>query len=423
MNESKNNCARYAWLKQLLISIFGTAIGVGLTFFVNNAVEKKHQQSAQRETAIMAVCDIDEIIQGLKEEQSLEDSLLNVAMYVSSHQEMIDSFPMDTLDMAFRYLYDNPMTVRGWTSDTKENAFNSGIDARMNIGDNHFYDNVQSCYYVRRSLMKVIADSPEFRRPISKEDYEGCLQKLGQNDFDHTGGPCPNVRRELMKQFMAQGATALYIRRYFIRRDVYMSVVNKLELLNRENKLLMNITDEDVEAYIKSKSDNISGQASADLLLGTWEKRLNNFQFTYVFRENNTCEITIMTSSQMSIKLEKEQKEVFVLCPTTIHTIGQWKLNHDTLTIDYNTNKAELLSFDIDLSSLPQSALDRIKDSLEINKEMMKNYLLETLRQSPWTEVSIVSFDKIGNTMLLIDASASDSHMEKTSVQLYRKPE
>ena len=86
--------------KQMSLGILATAIGVGLTFFVNNMVEKNHQRAAQRETAIMAVCDIDEIAQGLKDEIQLEDSLFKVTMYVSTHQELIASLSMDTLDMA-----------------------------------------------------------------------------------------------------------------------------------------------------------------------------------------------------------------------------------------------------------------------------------------------------------------------------------
>ena len=418
MNELKKK-KRYTWLIQLLISIFGTAIGVGLTFFANNAVEKKHQRTAQRETAIMAVCDIDEIIQGLKEEIALEDSLLKVAVYVSSHQEMIDSFSMDTLNMAFEYLYDNPMTVKEWTSNTKENAFNSGIDARINIGNNHFYDNVQSCYYERRSLMKMMEDAPVFHRPISKEDYEGFLQKLGQYDFDYYGKPSLEAMREAMKQFMAQEATALYLKRYFARRETYMQVVNKLERLNRENKLLMNISDKDIEEYIKWNSDNVSQQSPADLLLGSWELRMNNYQSTYVFHENNNFEYTTMTSCQGQFQFNEEQKEVFVLCPMTLYMKGKWELKGDTLAIDYNTSKAELLSFDIDRSSFPQSALERMKDSLDIQIEMMKDYILELLRQQPRKEVNIVSFDKSGNSMLW---NTTDNE-EKTSLQLYRKPE
>ena len=419
MNESKATQTRYPWLKQLLISIFGTAIGVGLTFFANNAVEKKHQRAAQRETAIMAVCDIEEIIQELKEEIHLEDSLLKVVMYVSSHQEMIDSFSMDTLSMAFKYLYDNPMTVKEWTSNTKENAFNSGIDARINIGNNHFYDNVQSCYYERRSLMKVMADAPVFRRPISKGDYEGFLQKLGQDDLDFNGDPSLEAMREAMKQFMALEATALYLKRYFVRREAYMWVVDKLERLNRENKLLMNISEKDIEEYIKWDSDNVSQQSPADLLLGSWELRMNNYQSTFVFHENNNLEYTTMTSFQGQFKFDEEQKEIFVLCPMTLNMLGKWELKGDTLTIDYNCSKAEMLSFDIDRSSFPQAALDRMKDSLDIKIGMMKDYILESIRQQSRKEVNIVSFDKSGNSMLW----KSTDYEEKMSFQLYRKLE
>ena len=122
MNEMKKKQIFPPELKQLSISILGTAIGVGLTFFVNDKVEDTHQRAAQRETAIMAVCDIDEIVQGLKDEIHLEDSLFKVTMYVATHQELIDSLPMDTLDMVLMYLYDDPTVVKPWTADTKENA-------------------------------------------------------------------------------------------------------------------------------------------------------------------------------------------------------------------------------------------------------------------------------------------------------------
>lgn len=55
----KENKADYGWLKSLLLSILGTFIGVGLTFYADRTVEKRQQKKAQRETAIMAVCDID----------------------------------------------------------------------------------------------------------------------------------------------------------------------------------------------------------------------------------------------------------------------------------------------------------------------------------------------------------------------------
>ena len=409
-------------LRELLLTTLGTAIGVGLTFFVNNMVEKNHQRAAQRETAIMAVCDIDEIVQGLKDEIQLEDSLFKVAMSVATHQELIDSLPMDTLDMAFKYLYDDPAVVKEWTADTKENAFNSGIDARMNLGNNQFYDNVQSCYYVRRSLMKVMADAPMFQRPVSKNAYEDALYELPTDALDHHGVPLPDARRYVMKSVFAHKSTTLYIKRYFIRREAYQNAIMKLERLNRENKLLMDITDEDIEKYIRQNSENVSQQTIADLIIGTWLVEGKN---TFAFHEDNTFEMTCVTELQAQVLLEEEQKEVFVVIPASFRTKGQWMLNGDTLRGEYDFSTAEMLSFDYDTSSFPQSALERMKDSLEIEKEETRKEFLEMFRHREDTKhESVVSFDKSGNTMVWTSEETTPAGNKQTSsMQLYRKPE
>ena len=355
-------------VKELLLTTLGTAIGVGLTFFVNDKVESAHRRAAQRETAIMAVCDIDEIVQGLKDEIQLEDSLFKVAMYVATHQELIDSLPIDTLDMAFKYLYDDPTVVKPWTADTKENAFNSGIDARMNLGNNQFYDNVQSCYYVRRSLMKVMADAPMFRRPIRKDAYEEALYELPINVIGMNGKPFPESWRYVMKSVFAHKSTTLYIKRYFIRKEAYQNAITKLERLNSENKLLMDITDEDIEKYIRQNSENVSQQTIADLIIGTWLIEDKN---TFAFHEDNTFEMTCVTELQA------------------------------------------------------QSALERMKDSLEIMKEETRKKFLEMFRHREDTKhESVVSFDKSGNTMVWTSEETTPAgNKQTTSMQLYRKPE
>ncbi len=409
-------------VKELLLTTLGTAIGVGLTFFVNDKVEDAHRRAAQRETAIMAVCDIDEIVQGLKDEIQLEDSLFKVTMYVASHQELIDSLPIDTLDMAFKYLYDDPAVVKEWTADTKENAFNSGIDARMNLGNNQFYDNVQSCYYVRRSLMKVMADAPMFQRPVSKNAYEDALYELPTDALNHSGVPLPEARRYVMKSVFAHKSTTLYIKRYFKRREAFQNAVTKLEGLNRENKLLMDITDEDIEKYIRQNSENVSQQTIADLIIGTWLIEDKN---TFAFHEDNTFEMTCVTELQAQVLLEEEQKEVFVVIPASFRTKGQWTLNGDTLRGEYDFSTAEMLSFDYDTSNFPQSALERMKDSLEIEKEETRKKFLEMFRHREDTKYeSVVSFDKSGNTMSWTHEETTPAgNKQTTSMQLYRKPE
>jgi len=412
------------WFAELLLTTLGTAIGVGLTFFVNDKVESAHRRAAQRETAIMAVCDIDEIVQGLKDEIQLEDSLFKVAMYVATHQELIDSLPIDTLDMAFKYLYDDPTVVKEWTADTKENAFNSGIDARMNLGNNQFYDNVQSCYYVRRSLMKVMADAPMFRRPLSKDAYEDILYELPPTAFFNGGVLNLEGLRHVMKQVFAQKSTTLYIKRYFIRREAYQNAITKLERLNSENKLLMDITAEEIEKYIRQNSENVSQQTIADLIIGTWLVEGEN-KDTIAFHEDNTLERIWSIKWDVMLPLDVEQKEVCIFMSASLRTKGQWKLDGDTLRREYDFSSTEMLSFDFDTSSFPQSALERLKDNLENKKEEARITILEAFRHREDTKTEdVVSFDRSGNTMMFTFEETTPAGNKQTmSQQLYRKPE
>ena len=408
-------------MKELLLTTLATTISIVLTFGTAHYIEERQAEQVKHETAIMAVCDIDELIQGLKDEIQLEDSLFKVAMYVATHQELIDSLPMDTLDMTFEYLYDDPTVVKEWTADTKENAFNSGIDARMNLGNNQFYDNVQSCYYERRSLMKVMADAPMFQRPLNKDTYEDFLYELPPTAINYDGFPLPEGRRQIMKQVFAYKSTTLYIKRYFLRRKAYQHAVRKLERLNRENKLLMDITNEEIEKYIRQNSENVSQQAIADLIIGTWQQNKD----TIVINENNTIERTFFTEVQISVLTVQESKEILVLTPMVVRAKGQWKLNGDTLTSDYDFSNAEMLSFDFDTSNFPQSALERLKDSLEIKKEMLKEGFLEGFRHQEITKFEeVVSFDKSGNTMVWTSEETTPVGNKQTiSIQLYRIPE
>lgn len=404
------------WGKQLLTSILGTAIGVGLTFTADRMMENNKQQRAQRETALMAVCDIDEIIQQLKDEMHSEDELFQVAMYVSTHQEQIDAMREDTIDMTFEYLYDDPAKVKDWTIDTKENAFNSGMEARKNLGNNKFYENMQSSYYVRRSLMKKMEQDPVFRKPIRSETYEQDLQHLGYQQLDERRDGKPNLeaRKSMIKNFLAQGETMIYMKRYFPRRSAYELAISNLQRLNRENKMLMNISKEDIEEYIR-RNENIMQLATADLIVGSWEGNTEKNTTTYVFHADSTVELTLGFVSQFTVKLIEEQTEVFLPTPITFSAKGRWELTGDTLKYQFDGQTVELQSFEVDWSYLPESAQERMKDSLDIKEKDIKDCMLAMLQNmAPLCgDTCVISFDKSGSTMVC-------SQQKMTPPQLFR---
>jgi hypothetical protein len=84
-----------------------------------------------------------------------------------------------------------------------------------------------------------------------------------------------------------------------------------------------------------------------------------------------------------------------------------------------------MLSFDFDTSSFPQSALERLKDYLKIQKEEARETILESFRHREDTKTeNVVSFDRSGNTMMFtFEETTPDGKKQTDSQQLYRKPE
>lgn len=407
-----------SWLKPLVISIIGTSIGVGLSFTVNRLVESQKQQKAQHEIAIMAVYDIDEINRQIKEEKEWEDSLFKVATYVFTHQEDLETMSEDTLHMVIAYLFNDPTKVKEWAADTRENTFNSGMDVRRNLANAQFYDNVQLCYQVRRELKKYMDNAPAFRQPMTNEDFEQFMSQLSTEETNYNSSlPVPEAAARLLRQAFQKQSTALYFKRYFIRKEIYNNACKTLERLNRENKFLMDISDQDMEAYVLQNVDR-SQPATTALIEGTWEVTRGEEQATYIFHADGTIEYTCKGANNLNLWLKEENMEVAITVPFTAYFQGKWTLRDDSLSVVFDKEKTKYLSLDIDFSNLPKAALERAKDSLEIKKKPIKDYFLQRLKSIDRDFTHQVLFDVSGNTMICKYGGKSDF-----TEHLFRKEE
>ena len=110
------------WM-QLLISIVGTAIGVGLTFAVNNWMDNRKKEETQRLMAIMVIHDIDESINTLKTLKENMETMYNAALYVREHLDQLDSLPNDTLSLALSFIVEDGEEFR--FDNSKEKIFHS----------------------------------------------------------------------------------------------------------------------------------------------------------------------------------------------------------------------------------------------------------------------------------------------------------
>ena len=383
-------------LKELLMTFLGTTISIVLTFGTTALLDNREKAAQQRQTALMSVYDIDEIIRMLKEDMEKEKVLSEVTNYVFTHQEELDSMSSDTLKMAVAYLVEDMTEKPEWADDSKEKAFSGNIEVRQNMKYAQFYDNVRESYRLRRELLGRLEKDIEFSRPVSDTDYHQFVQQLDFTDFDTDGNLTENASRSLLRHAFQQRSTELYLRYFFRRRENYAYYIMYLIRLNRENKFMADITDDDMAEYVKKNVDKTM-PVTAQQLIGTWEEQfVDNNVFHYKLKKDQMVEFIYDTVNKLDLYLKDEKMYVPILVPTTTRLKGHWELKGDSLKMDFDNKTLEVLAIDVDFSKLPKSALERSKGQ----KQRIKDAYIEMYQQKDWTISRKVSFDLSGQILL-----------------------
>ena len=387
------------WWKNFLTGVLATAIGVGLTFEVNNRVEYHKQKQAQRQAAMMAIYDIDEIIRQFNWNKQREDAFFKVAMYMFTHPEELETVAMDSLWMTAEYITFNSSDMPDWSDDSTEKVFTSSMDALRNLGDIMFYDNVQECYRQRRNILRHMENSTTFRRPVSEEFVLEYRKHVSAANKDYTGMMNQSAMAGLIRQMFAAPEVALYLQKYLTRDRYYQGFLDKLICLNQENKFIMNITDEDMTKYV-AQHVNQTMPAKAKLIVGRWDMSQNNQHKMFDLRKDRTATLQTQMNYKIGFHVEEEDVNVSMFAPMTFTIDGQWTLDGDSLRMNFNPETVQILSFDLDLNSLPKAALERAKDSLDSRKQQYREAVLKQLQQhTKWTWVNKVSLGKTGKIM------------------------
>lgn len=422
MSKRKKIIVINPWWKGFLTSILGTTISIALTFGTNTWLNASKKKEAQWHTALMALYDIDEIVKQMRADSEKEEACFEVASYLYTHQEEIDSVSVDSLKMAVIYLLEDPSAVPEWADDSKEKSFTNDIDTRQNLKHPQFYDNVQKCYRLRRDMLMLIEKDPLFKRPISAEDYSQFLQQVSDKELEFDGTLNDIALRRMLRQAFQQRSTDLYLRGYFARRSEYAMCAFKLEQLNKENKLIMGVSDEDIAEFVRQKVEN-SQPATPEMIVGTWETELQgDGKMEFSYQKDHTVVYTREIKAQLDLELIRENIHVPVLVPATFRINGRWKLEGDTLRQNYDNKTLKMLSIDVDFSKIPKAALERGKDSLDVKKQQIKELIIQQIKQSDWNQLRNVSFDMFGKIMIWQKQEKTPwGHTETSTEQLYRK--
>ena len=329
-----------SWLTRLLISILGTAIGVGLTFAVNNWRDNYNKEQVQRLMAIMVIHDIDESINSLKTLKENMETGYNAVVYTREHLDQLDSVPSDTLDKVLLFIFESEDEFR--FDNSKEKIFHSSPDTWQNLGSMKFIDNVQSCYYYRQEFQDSYNKSSFWRKPVSMKEMERLKLDNNNLSLDEYFEQYRAIELGFLKEKMNDESVSFYINTTPRQLAAISEYIKYFNQVNDENKFLMSITDDELENYVNSINTNGIAVTEKDLI-GTWNlssstDELIHFEFqkdhtySYVYDRLTTTNINF---SQGKLK-------------TVYKESGTWKLEGDTLiaipdSVDYEVDASRMI--------------------------------------------------------------------------------
>ena len=335
--EKKKKLRASLWM-QLLISILGTAIGVGLTFAVNNWMDSRKKAETQRLMAIMVIHDIDESINSLKTLKEDIETKYNATLYVWEHLNQMDSVPNETLDLALSFLVDDGEEFR--FDNSKEKIFHSSPDTWQNLESMKFIDNVQSCYYYRQTFQDMYNKANPWKRPVSIEVYEAMNNGDSNLSLEEVLDQYYTKMRKLLKEKLEDEHVKYYVDCTPKKLGSIASLIKYWTQVNDENKFLMSITDEELGNYVNNI--NINGIAVTEKsLIGAWSSspmdELNQFEFRK--DHSYSYESIVTTPANLNFSQGKLKK---------IYTeTGIWKLEGDSLIAIPDS-----VNFEVDASNM-----------------------------------------------------------------------
>ncbi len=370
MTKEDNRKERRSWWMQFLISVIGTAIGVGLTFAVSNRLENRKKEQAQRLTAMMVIHDIDESIDRVKSMKDDMEQQYDATIYAMSHLDQMESLSFDTLVLALTYIVADDEAFSFDTS--KEKIFHSSPDTWQNLGSMKFIDNVQSFYFNRQSFLETYNKSVYWKRPISTREFEEISVYDESLSIEQYQDLYYSKLRVFLKEKLAETSVQHYINYAAWRMLEITNMIGEWIKINNENKFLMSITDEELEAYVNSI--NKTGIAlKEDNLIGTWNLSSTDDQNADMeFRKDHTFTIVSNQSATTNMPFAKGKLKI------SYSVEGIWALEGDSLiqTVDWDTYYPEA-----DASEL--MALPGRQDMLDSWLKEYSESLLDFKRNNP----------------------------------------
>lgn len=199
-------------MKHFMLSLLATTISIALTFGTSAIIENNKKKSEKREIVMMVMYDL---YTSLKMVQQADSNLFE---FFKLQRDIAED---TTLFEQRKYNFVRLIPKMEYTNTT-EKIFSSSIETINTVGNVLFTENVAEFYYNRNLYKQTVCDSV----------YALCFKK----DI--------NIMQNLKDALQVD----LIIYNY-MSQGIYSEMKNRYE----ECKLLMNVTDKEIEVYRKKK--------------------------------------------------------------------------------------------------------------------------------------------------------------------------
>ncbi|MBQ2165260.1 MAG: hypothetical protein II447_00635 [Bacteroidaceae bacterium] len=199
-------------MKQFMLTLLATTISIALTFGTSAIIENNKKQKEKREIVMMVMYDLYTSLKLVQQADSNLFELLKLQRDIAEDTTLYERKKYDFIRLMPKVEYTN----------TTEKIFSSSIETINTVGNVLFTENVAEFYYNRNLYKQTVCDSV----------YALCFKK----DI--------NIMQNLKDALQVD----LIIYNY-MSQGIYSEMKNRYE----ECKLLMNVTDKEIEVYRKKK--------------------------------------------------------------------------------------------------------------------------------------------------------------------------
>ena len=275
---------------------------------------------------------------------------------------------MDTIVLAIGYIVSDE---NEYTFDkSKEKIFHSSPDTWQNLGSMKFIDNVQSFYFNRQSFHDTDNKSIYWQHPVQTRELEQIYRVNESMSVEQYQEVYFAELRKFLKEKLTETSVQLYIEYAAWQMASINDIIERWINLNNENKFLMSITDEELEAYVNSinktgvalKEENLIGiwkVSSSDKLIEEWE-----------FRKDHTYTVVSDQSSTANMPFAKGKLKLHFTME------GTWDIEGESLILTFDWDKYNMEVDDNEMKVLPgrQDLLDNwLKEYQQSNEEFISN--------------------------------------------------